>query len=81
MFQRFELPVALMSTGLIVGATSVGWWFMIGSVAAVYSSLLFGNLAVLIGFALSPSRRRTMVALLLAILMWWPALFGDLIWA
>ena len=81
MIWQVKSPVALMSIGLIVGATSVGWWFMIGSVSAVYSSLLFGNLAVLIGLALSPSRRRITVALLLAILMWRPALFGDLIWA
>ncbi len=59
----------------------MGWWFLIGSVAAVYSSLLAGHIAVLAGFALGPSRRRIMVALLLAILMWWPAVFGDLIWA
>ena len=81
MIWRIKLPVALMSIGLIVGATSAGWWFMIESVAAVYSSLLFGNLAVLIGFGLSPSCRRIMVALLLAILMWWSALFGDFLWA
>ena len=81
MAQRVELPVALMTFGVVVGAASVGWWFLVGSVAAVYSSLLFGHLTVLLGFALRRSRRRLMVGFLLALLMWWPALFGDLIWA
>ena len=81
MAQRVELPVALMLAGLVIGGTSVGWWFMIGSVAAVYASLLVGHLTVLGGFALRRSRRRLMAAFLLTILMWWPALFGDLIWA
>lgn len=81
MVQRLELPVALMLAGLVIGATSVGWSFIIGSAAAVYASLLVGHLTVLGGFALKRSRRRLSIALLLAVLMWWPALFGDLLWA
>lgn len=80
MIARADIPMTLMIAGVVIGGTSIAWWFMIGSVAAVYSSLLAGHVVVLAGFALSPSRRRIMVALLLAILMWWPALFGDLIW-
>ena len=79
--KRAEFPMALMIVGVLVGATSMGWWFLIGSVAVVYSSLLAGHLAILAGFTLRRSRRQLMVAFLLTILMWWPALFGDLIWA
>ena len=79
--KRADFPIALMIVGVVVGATSMGWWFLIGSVAAVYSSLLAGHLAVLVGFALRRSRRQLAVAFLLTILMWWPVPFGDLIWA
>lgn len=79
--RRIDFPLVLMVVGAAVGAMSMGWWFLIGSVAAVYSSLLAGHLAVLVGFALRRSRRQLAVAFLLTILMWWPAPFGDLIWA
>ena len=79
--KQADFPTALMIVGALVGATSMGWWFLIGSVAAVYSSLLAGHLAVLVGFALRRSRRQLAVAFLLTILMWWPVPFGDLIWA
>ncbi len=81
MTARADFQNALMTIGFVIGGTSMGWWFMIGSVAAVYASLLVGHLTVLGGFALRRSRRRLMVAFLLTILMWWPAPFGDLIWA
>ena len=79
--KQADFPTVLMIVGALVGATSMGWWFLIGSVAAVYSSLLAGHLAVLVGFALRRSRRQLAVAFLLTILMWWPIPFGDLIWA
>ena len=81
MIERVDFPITLLVVGVIVGATSIGWWFLIGSVAAVYSSLLAGHITVLVGFALRRSRRQLMVAFLLTVLMWWPAVFGDLIWA
>ena len=79
--KQADFPIALMIVGAVVGATSMGWWFLIGSVAGVYSSLLAGHVTVLVGFTLRRSRRQLAIAFLLAILMWWPALFGDLIWA
>lgn len=81
MTKRVDLPIALMGAGVVVGATSVAWWLLVGSVAAMYWSLLVGHLMVLVGFVVRRSRRRLTIAFLLAVLMWWPALFGDLIWA
>ena len=80
MTKRMEFPIALMIGGVVVGASSMGWWFLIGSVAAVYSSLLAGHLAVLVGITLGRSRRRLTVAFLLAVLMWWPAWLGQWLW-
>lgn len=79
--RRVELPLVLMLAGMVVGATSVGWWFWIGNVPAVYASLLVGHVAILVGFALRRSRRRWLAVVLFSLLMWWPAVFGDLIWA
>lgn len=79
--QRVELPLALMLAGMVVGGTSVGWWIVIGNAPAAYASLLVGHVAILVGFALRRSRRRLLAVVLLSLLMWWPAVFGDLIWA
>ncbi|MCY4620121.1 MAG: hypothetical protein OXD50_16445 [Chloroflexi bacterium] len=81
MFERVEIQVALMLVGLIIGASSMAWWFLIGSAAAVYGSLLVGHVTVWVGFALERSRQRLVVTLLLTLVMWWPAVFGDLLWA
>ncbi len=81
MLKRIEISTAVMLVGLVIGATSPSWWFAIGSIAAVYSSLLVGHLVVAVGLLLNPSRRRTAIALLLAVLMWWPVVLGDHIWA
>ena len=81
MVERVEIPIALMLVGLIIGASSMAWWFLIGSVAAVYASLLVGHVTVGVGFALERSRQRLLVTFLLTLVMWWPAVFGDLVWA
>ena len=81
MRERVARPMALMIIGLIVGASSFGWWFLMGSAAAVYASLLAGHLAVALGFAQRRTRRRLILAALLTLCMWWPVPVGDLIWA
>ena len=81
MVERVEIPIGLMLVGLIIGASSMAWWFLIGSTPAVYLSLLAGHVTVGVGFALGRSRQRLVVAFLLTLVMWWPAVFGDLIWA
>ena len=80
-FVRVEFPLALMVAGAVVGATSVGWWFLFGSALAVYASLLAGHVAILVGFALRRSAPRLLAAVLLALVIRWPAVFGDLVWA
>ena len=81
MSRQVGFPVAMMIVGLIIGASSMAWWFLIGSAAAVYASLLVGHVTVGVGFALERSRQRLLVAFLLTLMMWWPAVFGDLVWA
>ncbi len=81
MVERGEIPIALMLVGLIIGASSMAWWFLIGSTLALYISLLVGHVTVGVGFALERSRQRLVVAFLLTLVIWWPAVFGDLIWA
>ena len=54
--------MALMISRLIVGASSFGWWVPMGSVAAVYASLLAGHLAVALGFMRRRSRQRLIPA-------------------
>ena len=76
-----EISTTVMLVGLVIGATSSVWWFAIGSVLAVYTSLLVGHVLVAAGLFLKPSRRRTAIALLLAVLMWWPVVLGDHVWA
>lgn len=81
LFEWLDRPLALMIIGLIVGASSFGWWFLLGSVAAIYASLLVGHLAVALRFTRRRTRRRLILAALLTLCMWWPVPFGDLIWA
>ena len=76
-----EISTAVTLVGLVIGTTSPAWWFAIGSVLAVYSSLLVGHVLVAVGLFLKRSRGRTAIALLLAVLMWWPVVLGDHIWA
>lgn len=77
------IPAAVMAVGLVIGASSAAWYLAIGGgagVIALYSSLLVGHVVVTVGMLLRPSRRRVALALLLAVLMWWPAVFGDHLW-
>ena len=75
--KRIEISTAVMLVGLVIGTTSFVWWFAIGSVSASYSSLLVGHVIVAVGLLLNPSRGRSAIALLLAVLMWWPVALGD----
>ena len=79
--KRIETSSAALLVGLVIGATSSVWWLAIGSVLAVYTSLLVGHVAVAVSLFLKRSRGRTAIALLLAVLMWWPVVLGDHIWA
>ncbi len=72
-----EISTAVMLVGMVIGTTSSVWWFAIGSVLAVYSSLLVGHVLVAVSLFLKRSRGRTAIALLLAVLMWWPVVLGD----
>ncbi|MCY3922510.1 MAG: hypothetical protein OXG27_08950 [Chloroflexi bacterium] len=81
MRERVAGPLTLLIIGAIISATSFGWWFLIGSAAAVYASLFAGHLAVGAGFIRRRSRRRPILAVLLTLWMWWPVPVGDLIWA
>lgn len=46
MRERVAGPLTLLIIGAIISASSFGWWFLIGSAAAVYASLLLGHLVV-----------------------------------
>jgi len=81
MRERVAGPLTLMIIGAIIGASSVGWWFLIGSAAAVYAALFAGHLAVGAGFARTRTRQRLLLAALLTLCIWWPVPSGDLIWA
>ena len=51
--------LALVISGLIVGASSFGWLLLLGCAAAVYSSLPLGHLTVGLGFLQRCSTRRS----------------------
>ena len=69
------LPNALIALGALVGAT-LGWFFGAGSLGFQ----LGAHVAVVVGFALMPSRRRGAAALVGLAIIWWPAWIGQFFW-
>ena len=69
------LPNALIALGVLVGAT-LGWFFGVGSLGFQ----LGAHVAVVVGFALLPSRRRGAAALVGLAIIWWPAWIGQFFW-
>ena len=69
------LPNALIVLGVLVGAT-LGWFFGVGS----FGFQLGAHVAVVVGFALMPSRRRGAAALVGLAIIWWPAWIGQFFW-
>ena len=75
-----DIPITVMLVGFAIGASAMGWWFAFGSIVGIYSALFVGHVIVVIGLLLRPYFGRVVFAVLLGLLMWWPAVLNDHIW-
>ena len=69
-----RFPLALMIAGALLGATT-GWWL-----GLFFGTFLAGQIAICVGAAIEPTKKRATLALLLTLVMWWPFWLGHLLW-
>ena len=75
-----DIPITVMLVGFAIGVSAMGWWFALDSIVGVYLALFVGHVVVTIGLLLRPYLGRVVFAVLLGLLMWWPAVLGDHLW-
>ena len=74
--RRDRFPNALIALGALGGAT-LGW--LLGPYAGI-GFLLGAHTAVIVGFAVLPTRRRATAAVLSLLIIWWPVWLGQFLW-
>ena len=74
MTRQIDFPTTLIVGGALLGGT-LGWYF-----GHLFGFLLGAHVAIAVGFALEPTRRRLGLALGAAFLMWWPFWLGQWFW-